>query len=642
MSNQAKALYAPLLDPMIDISRDNGRVVAYSRLYDDIYFSSESGYDETMTVFMKPTGLPERFEHARLTTIAELGFGTGLNFCVALSLFRKHAPVDARLHYIATEHAPLTADQIKDVLSAYPHLDIETADLITALPPRWPGRHRVFLDQGRVTLDLNYQDSKTMLASSDFAADIWFLDGFTPARNPDMWQGDIYNHMARCSAKDAICASFTAAGDVRRGLEAAGFDITRHDGFGRKRHRITGILSSRIAVRPQPALPASVKIIGAGIAGASLAYALARRHINVEVLDAASDMAEGASGNIAALQTPRLTVDPTDHGWLSMNAFGFARRSALAMGAGLDEGCITLAKDEKEAARQQKLLRQGWPDALFSHMDAAAISDRLGVHLSAEGLFYPYAGAVDPRLWISRMLENIPCRYNVNITSMTNTASGIMLTGDYGHENRGHDNRGHEHHHYEDHADIVVIAAGAGLSALWGRRLEPILPITANSGQVSHIPSDEAPDITIPISFGGYMARAKDGSVALGASYQRIQNDHVMMPTDQISAHANAHAENVARLPDILQNRLPHAPDHWQNHWSGRQSVRATTPDRQPMAGALGKGLYILGGLGSRGMVTAPILAEALAADICGEASPLDTAMRRAVDPFRFSRRAGL
>jgi tRNA 5-methylaminomethyl-2-thiouridine biosynthesis bifunctional protein len=119
-----------------------------------------------------------------------------------------------------------------------------------------------------------------------------------------------------------------------------------------------------------------------------------------------------------------------------------------------------------------------------------------------------------------------------------------------------------------------------------------------------------------------------------------------MMPADQISAHANAHAhahaENIARLPDILQNRLPHAPDHWQNHWGGRQSVRATTPDRQPMAGELGKGLYILGGLGSRGMVTAPILAEALAADMCGEASPLDTGMRRAVDPFRFSRRAGL
>jgi tRNA 5-methylaminomethyl-2-thiouridine biosynthesis bifunctional protein len=292
-----------------------------------------------------------------------------------------------------------------------------------------------------------------------------------------------------------------------------------------------------------------------------------------------------------------------------------------------------LAKDEKEAIRQQKLFRQGWPDALFSHMDSAAISDRLGVHMTAEGLFYPYAGAVDPRLWISRLLENIPCRYNVIITSMTNTASGIMLAGEYGHENREHEN-----HSYQDYADIVVIAAGAGLSALWGQRLEPILPITANCGQVSHIPSDDAPGITIPISFGGYMARAKDGSVALGASYQRIQNDHVMMPADQISAHA----ENFARLPDILQNRLPHTPDHWQNHWGVRQSVRATTPDRQPMAGALGKGLYILGGLGSRGMVTAPILAEALAADMCGEASPLDTAMRRAVDPFRFSRRAGL
>ncbi len=133
---------------------------------------------------------------------------------------------------------------------------------------------------------------------------------------------------------------------VRRGLEQAGFDITRHDGFGRKRHRITGILSSRLSGRGQTTLPSKVNIIGAGIAGASLAM---RWQGGISMLRfwIASDPAQGASGDLAALQTPRLTVDPTDHGWLSLNAFGFARRSALAMGAGLDQGCLTLAKDEK-------------------------------------------------------------------------------------------------------------------------------------------------------------------------------------------------------------------------------------------------------------------------------------------------------
>ncbi|MGB1036633.1 MAG: FAD-dependent oxidoreductase, partial [Candidatus Puniceispirillales bacterium] len=143
-------------------------------------------------------------------------------------------------------------------------------------------------------------------------------------------------------------------------------------------------------------------------------------------------------------------------------------------------------------------------------------------------------------------------------------------------------------------------------------------------------------DITTPISSGGYLARAGDGRYALGASYQRMENAHITGQTDQISL--KAHADNYGRLPEALQNRIPYVPREWQ----GRKSLRATTPDRQPIAGAIGKSLYVLGGLGSRGMVTAPLLAEALAAEICGEASPLDFAMRRAVDPYRFSRRAGL
>ena len=626
MSLQPPPAIQPLLDPLIDITRADGYVMAYSRLYDDIYFSSENGYEETMAVFIEPTGLMERFHHARLTTIAELGFGTGLNFCVVLSLFRKHAPADARLHYIATEHAPLGADHIHDVLMAYPHLHKELSDLISILPPRWTGRHRVFLEQGRITLDLVYQDSRDMLAGSDFAADIWFLDGFTPSRNPAMWQDDIFYHMARCSAREAKCASFTAAGAVRRGLEKAGFDITRHDGFGRKRHRITGILSARVSGRRQTTLPSKVNIIGAGIAGASLAHALARRHIDVEVLDVASDPAQGASGNLAALQTPRLTVDPTDHGWLSLNAFGFARRSALAMGAGLDQGCLTLAKDEKESIRQQKLRHLPWPDSVFTHMDAVAVSDQLGVNMTAEGLYYPYAGAVDPRIWIKGLLKDITCLCNVHITSISASEAPITLG----------DDKGQNHQ-----ADIVVLAAGTGLSALWEGRLEPMLPITANCGQVSHIPASQegisqGGDITTPISFGGYLARAGDGRYALGASYQRMENAHITGQIDQISL--KTHTDNYARLPKALQNRIPYVPHEWQ----GRQSVRATTPDRQPIAGAIGKSLYVLGGLGSRGMVTAPLLAEALAADICGEASPLDFAMRRAVDPYRFSRRAGL
>ena len=608
--------YIPLLDTQLRVSRDGDSIKAWSGLYDDIYFSSENGYAETMAVFITPTELPQRMTSRKGISVAELGFGSGLNFCATLAQFRQLAPAHARLYYFATEHAPLMADDIGQILSVYPQIKNEVKDLIAALPPRWPGRHRIAFDQGRIILDLAYGDTLASLSGANFEADAWFLDGFSPARNPAMWQNDIFTHMARCSANDAICASFTAAGEVRRGLEQAGFAITRHDGFGHKRHRITGRIK-RNPVKSNAAV--NVKIIGAGIAGASLAYALHQRGMDVEVLETGLGSAHGASGNIAAIQAPRLTVDATEDGWLSLNAFGYARRSALAMGAGLDDGVLALAQDDREIERYRKIAALDLPLSLVTPCDAAEASDLAGIALSQTGFFHPLAGAIDPRHWVEALMTDIPRRYGVTIIDIKETLSGVRLCDDKGEEYL---------------ADAVILAAGAGLSSLWGKRLEPMLPLTGNAGQVSHIMPPKGHAFSLPLSYGGYLARSGDGRLALGASYERLEGEKQdLIPT----VNRYGHLENYQRLPKPFQSLLPCQPQDWQ----GRVSIRATTPDRLPVAGAVSDRIYVCGGLGSRGMVTAPLLAEALAADICAEASPLDAAMRRAIDPFRFSRRAG-
>lgn len=609
--------YIPLLDPQLRISREGDSMKAWSGLYDDIYFSSENGYAETMAVFVEPTELPERMASGKTVRVAELGFGSGLNFCATLAQFRQFAPANSRLYYFATEHAPLSPKDIDQILTIYPQIKDEAKDMIAHLPPRWPGRHRITFDQGRVVLDLAYGDTLLSLSGASFLADAWFLDGFSPSRNPAMWQDDIFAHMARCSANDAICASFTAAGEVRRGLEKAGFEITRHDGFGHKRHRITGRIKTH---KPTMSVAAKVMVVGAGIAGASLAYALRQRGIAVEVLEMGARPAAGASGNIAAIQAPRLTVDATEDGWLSLNAFAYARRSALSMGAGLDHGVLALAQDDREAERHRKIAAFDLPPSLVTPCDASEASDLAGIALSQHGFFHPFAGAVDPRRWVEALMQDIPHHYGVTITGIQDTLSGVRLR----------DIKGEEYL-----ADAVVLASGAGLSQLWGKRLEPMLPLTGNAGQVSHLPPPSAPAFSLPLSYGGYLARSGDGRLALGASYERLEGEKEgTMP----SVNRYGHLENHHRLPQPIQSLLPCQPENWQ----GRVSIRATTPDRLPVAGAVTSRIYVLGGLGSRGMITAPLLAEALAADICAEASPLDAAMRRAVDPFRFNRRAGL
>ena len=612
-----------LLDPEITLHHDAGGLRVYSARYGDVYFSAEDGFAESMAVFGQGAELPQRLAHNPRFAVGELGFGSGLNFCMTLKLFRQYAPPDARLYYFATENAPLDADAMAEILAAFPQIADERQELVAHLPPRWAARHRLLLAGGRVVLDLIYGDSLQNLAVTDFAADAWFLDGFAPARNPDMWQDALFEHIARCSAKGAIVASFSAAGAVRRGLTKAGFNTLRHAGFGAKKHRITAHF--RGGTTPSPRKP-NVIIIGGGIAGASCAEALQRRGVEAEILESAPILApisaNTASGNPVAIQAPRLTADASYDGWLSLNAFGYARREALRAGAGLDAGVLALAHDARESERQQRLASLDLPRALVTPCTPEEASDLAGIKLNQSALYYPYAGAIDPRFWVKTLLKDVPCRYNITITKISETTSGIKL----------HDQNGDTHR-----ADAVVLAAGAGLAELWGGRLEPMLPLVQVLGQLSQIPAPHDHPIKMPLSFGGTLARGGDGALVLGATHTRLE--HNPTPKD-MQVSDKLHHENHARLPEAIKPHLPPPSDAWQ----GRVSIRAATSDHQPIAGAVGAYLYALGGLGGHGMVSAPLLAESIAADICQDAAPptpLDAYMRRHSDPFRFNRRAG-
>ncbi|MDA1320340.1 MAG: hypothetical protein O2882_05170, partial [Proteobacteria bacterium] len=127
--------YIPLHDPQLRVSREGDHIKVWSGLYEDIYFSSENGYAETMEVYVQPTELPERMARGGTLSIAELGFGTGLNFCASLAQFRQLAPANSRLYYFATEHAPLLAKDISQILAIYPQIKNEVNDLILNLPP---------------------------------------------------------------------------------------------------------------------------------------------------------------------------------------------------------------------------------------------------------------------------------------------------------------------------------------------------------------------------------------------------------------------------------------------------------------------------------------------------------------------------
>jgi tRNA 5-methylaminomethyl-2-thiouridine biosynthesis bifunctional protein len=281
----------------------------------DVYYSDQDGLAESRAVFLAGNDLAQRFRtHTEPTLyIAETGFGTGLNFLASWQAWREVPDAKPRLHFLSVERAPLRPQDLQKALGRWPELTHYREALLAEYPLPLPGPQRLVFEAGAVLLDLYFGDVSDWLewlsAQQHCAVDAWYLDGFAPAVNPELWQTQLFQGMAMHSRPGATLATFTAAGFVARGLCEAGFEVSKVAGFGRKRHRLNAQLRQPAAPptprqtpwhqSAQPRLARSGDhciVLGAGLAGSSAALALARRGLQVTVLDS-GPVAGGASGN---------------------------------------------------------------------------------------------------------------------------------------------------------------------------------------------------------------------------------------------------------------------------------------------------------------------------------------------------------
>lgn len=291
-----------------------------SAAFGDIYFSGD-GAAETAHVFLDGNGLPARFAQSARFAIGEFGFGSGLNFLMAWDLWRRTPkPEGARLHFFSIEAFPLHQEDMARAHAAWPRLADLSARLRALLPPTVAGTH-VLPVAPDVTLILAYGDANLAVARAEGGVDAWFFDGFSPARNPEMWGEVLFAEAARLSNPGATFATFTVAGGVRRAIAAAGFAVEKRPGYGRKKEMLAGRIETPRKASPRApwftnadpqrlAPGARVAIIGGGIAGASLAYAARRAGLDPVIIEADAPAA-GASGNPAGLIMPRLDLGDT-------------------------------------------------------------------------------------------------------------------------------------------------------------------------------------------------------------------------------------------------------------------------------------------------------------------------------------------
>lgn len=634
-----------------------------SRVFDDVYFSDLSGLDETRYVFLEQNALRERFAALPVggrLVIGETGFGTGLNFLCAWQLFEQHAVAGARLHFVSVEKYPLSLPDLQRALALWPELKPFADQLLAQYVAIHQGFQRLILDQGRITLTLLIGDALEQLPQLDTQIDAWFLDGFAPAKNPDMWTAELFAELARLAAPGSTISTFTSTGWVRRLLNAAGFKMKRTPGIGHKWEILRGVFlgwpeeaAKPAMAKPWFARPASLTserralVIGAGLAGCATAASLAARGWQVSLLERHAALAQEASGNPQGVLYLKLSAHGTALSQLIVSGFGHTRRLLEHLHRGLDWddcGVLQLAFNAKEAERQAQLAA-AFPEDLLHTLDQTQAEIRAGIALQSGGLFYPEGGWVHP----PALCQWQAAHPNIQILPHHDVLELRRVQGHW---------QALDGETLLAEAPVVVLAGAAEIKRF---SYSSELPLKRIRGQITRLPqTSESQALSTVVCAEGYVAPARLGEHTLGASFD--------FNSDDLTPTAAEHAGNLQMLEEIsvdLVARLG-ANGLQPEALEGRVAFRCTSPDYLPIVGPLADGqafvdaysalskdarqtpdipcpwldgFYVNSGHGSRGLITAPLSGELLAAWLDNEPLPVPRAVAEACHPNRFALR---
>ena len=593
----------------------SGDGTAFSDEFQDIYHSSHGGLAQSRHVFLGGNRLPERWQGRDAFVILETGFGLGLNFLAAWDAWRADRARPRRLHFISVESRPLDAKDLAGALASFEELAPLTRALVSAWPPPLAGFHRLHFDGGNVILTLLLGDAAAMLPQLVACVNAYFLDGFSPAKNPGIWSPEVVRELARVAAPDATLATWTVAGGVRAALSDAGFAIEKRAGFATKREMLTGHFAApRGATAPPRVRHAAV--VGGGLAGTLAAERLAARGWEVDLVDGERDRSAPAVGLVRPIANLRDAVNAQ----ASRSAFLYSLQHFRALqrdGYNLEWdrcGVLQLAEDDAEAARLAAIAAShGYPEAFLQYVDASRAAQLAKHPVRGPGWWFPSGAWVSPASLAVASLA----RAGERVRRRVGRRVGRI-------EREGHAWRALD-------ADDRVIAEAPVLvvaNAADAKRLVPQarLSLSAVRGQLTYLPPDPRRRLDIVVSGTGYVAPLAGGGTCIGASYQHDDPDAGLRDAD--------HRANLDRAQAMLPGFTEGANPAGLLGWTG---FRATVPDRLPIFGpTTTDGVHTATGLGSRGLLWAPLGAELLACQLEGEPLPLPRDLAGAISPRRF------
>ncbi|QLI82972.1 bifunctional tRNA (5-methylaminomethyl-2-thiouridine)(34)-methyltransferase MnmD/FAD-dependent 5-carboxymethylaminomethyl-2-thiouridine(34) oxidoreductase MnmC [Chitinibacter fontanus] len=617
----------------------------FSSQYNDIYHSAHGAKAQVEAVFLAGNQLPARWQNKSCFSILETGFGQGLSFLTTWQAWRDDPLRSERLHFLSVEQHPFSRADMQQLHQQYP----EFAELSEQLLQHWPhltlGFHRIWLDQGRVSLTLLFGDALAMLHEVVAKVDAIFLDGFAPSKNPDMWRAPVFKALWRLCQIDTTLATYTVAGSVRRGLIEAGFTVQKVEGFASKRQMLIGqcarLPKPPRLIRPEPVQLAAVRhaiVVGAGVAGCSTAASLASRGWQVTLCEAEPDVAQLASGNHVGLCHPALSKDDNALARLSRAGFAMTRQKLLALCAtGCDvhfgfDGQFQLAKDaEHEALMRETISSLGFPPDLVEFLSPEQASIKIGSRPSRGGWWFPEATWLNPpslcKAYIAQRQSNIDLKLNTRVDKLSFSDGYWHALSDEG--------------YLIAQAPVLIVAnATAAVDLLPALDL----PLSQSWRAVTQIPSSTIPANVGSCSGGSYLTAEWNGWRSVGAA-----------PYD-----ANMTEQACKANLNALTSILPDLPVVSAKGTNTRICARPNSLDRLPLIGAVHEpltdpaergaihqlyqmprqaGLYAILGLGSRGMTWHALAAEIIACSINNEPLPIERTLLNALDPARFELR---
>ncbi|MBE0615778.1 MAG: bifunctional tRNA (5-methylaminomethyl-2-thiouridine)(34)-methyltransferase MnmD/FAD-dependent 5-carboxymethylaminomethyl-2-thiouridine(34) oxidoreductase MnmC [Burkholderiales bacterium] len=616
-----------------------------SPVYGDVYHSAESGPGQAQHVFLAGNGLPGRWARARVFTIVETGFGLGLNFLATWRAWRADPERCERLHFVSIEKHPFDRDALAALHRRYGEFASLAEQLRDAWPPPVSGLHRLHFEDERLMLTVAFGDVNDLAPRLRLHADAFYLDGFSPRLNQDMWSPLLMRSLARLARQGATLATYSSAAPVRQALEAAGFNMEKCPGFGRKREMLRGSYQPRRAQAGQAVAGARsgrhAIVIGAGIAGAAICERLARRGWDIDLIEGRAPPAGQVPAKYAGVFHPHISRDDCILSRAARNGFLYAIQRWLALersGLKLSWSCCGVLQLAGGPAQAQRMIAavaaMGFPADFLQYLEREAAEQHAGCELGSGGWWYPGAGWMRPLSLIAAQLA----------------AAGRGLRMHYGARV--------ETIHHEGECWHALDAGGKRLAAAPvlvlanandAVRLAHIAqPLQQTRGQVSYLPEAAMRAPRAVLTGSGYVLPAVDGVIVTGSTYDRDDSD----PEPQ----ARSHAENLHSLAQMMPHTVVQAN---AAELDGAVGFRCAAPDHLPLVGALpdvdaaraGKtaltgaqladlprrdGLYCASAYASRGLVWAALAGEMLASQLEGEPMPLEGDLIDALDPGRF------